>query len=218
MKLISSLLFPATFSGFKNNWQLAWSKKNFKIKSAFTLLQLILLILFVPPFFQFIQNKQGSYFNDFLLNMLQARNMSLYIFLLIYSVIILGIVNIISYPEIILKSFQAYCLLLLMRIICIYLIPLEADRGIISLQDPIIGKYIYKGIEINKDLFFSGHVSTMFLIYLIIPYRFLKFYFLSATILVAFFLLIQHVHYSIDIFASPLFAWLSYKLIFKTLN
>lgn len=215
MKPIVSFFFPANFSECSANWQKEWKHKKFRIHLLLTLVYLIAIIAFVPPFFNFVQARPGITLNDFVLNMLPPRDMSLSIFLLIYFVILLSIINVICWPVVLVKSIQAYCLLMTFRIVCMYLLPLDPEKSIIFLQDPIIGKLIYQGIPISKDLFFSGHVSTMFLLSLIMPYRPLKYCFIAATLLVACFLLLQHVHYTIDIIVAPFMAWLSYFLAFK---
>ncbi|MFC2136330.1 phosphatase PAP2-related protein, partial [Bacteroidota bacterium] len=62
-----------------------------------------------------------------------------------------------------------------------------------------------------KDLFFSGHTSTMFLLFLTAGSKNLRMVFLLLTILVAFCVIIQHVHYSIDVIAAPIGAYIGYK-------
>jgi len=130
-------------------------------------------------------------------------------------VIILTAINLSTSPLLFLKCLQAYCLLVAIRIICLYLVPLDPERLMIPLDDPFVGKLFYNGSVITKDLFFSGHVSTMFLFFLVIPFRTLKYFFLIATILVSVFILIQHVHYTIDVIAAPFVSWVSYRVVQK---
>ena len=214
MKSIVSLFFPASFINFRKDWKAAWQDVSFRWQSVITLVILLIIAAAIPHFFRYVQAKQGYPINDFVLNMLQVRDMSLFIFLLIYSVLLLAIINLVSNPQVLLKTLQAYCLLMLLRIVCMYFVPLEAEKAILPLQDPIIGLIIYAGTPITKDLFFSGHVSTMFLLFLVIPYRKLKYCFLLATMLVAVFILMQHVHYTVDVLMAPVFAWISYRIVF----
>jgi hypothetical protein len=81
----------------------------------------------------------------------------------------------------------------------------------VPLQDPFIGHFFYSNTVITKDLFFSGHVSTLFLIFLVNPIPQLRSFFFFSTILLAILILIQHVHYTVDVLAAPLFAWISFK-------
>lgn len=215
MKFLFTILFPSQFSVFKIAWKEAWSYVAFRFQFFFTLAILALIAMFIPQFFSYIQSVQGYRINDLILNYLPVSNMSLYIFLLIYLVILISMINLGAHPFLFLRLLQAYCLLVMARIFCLYSLPLEPKQSIIPLEDPFVGHLFYKGSMITKDLFFSGHVSTMFLLLLFIPSRFLKITFMIATLLVAAFILIQHVHYTIDVVAAPIFSWICYKVVFS---
>lgn len=210
---VSDIFFPAQFSTFKADWKEALSHNSFIIKLFSALGVLGLIGVFIPSFFGYIQSVQGYQINDLILNEIPVRNMSVYIFLLIYSVIILGIINLINNPVLFIKCLQAYCLLVLIRMVCLYLVPLEPERSIIPLEDPFLAQFFYSGHAITKDLFFSGHVSTMVLLTLALPFFPLKYIFAATTIIVAGLIMVQHVHYSIDVIAAPFFSWLSFWLI-----
>ncbi len=66
---------------------------------------------------------------------------------------------------------------------------------------------------ISKDLFFSGHVATVFLLFLASSGWKYKFYFGLAAIVVAILILIQHVHYTIDVLLAPIFSIASYYIV-----
>ena len=213
MESVFILLIPSKFSELRKSWMEVWSFRFFRIQMTVSLLFLFFLSVFIPYFFSYIQSIKGYAIDDFILNQFQVRDMSLYIFILNYAVLFLTIINLIPKPILFLKCLQAYCLLVVMRVVCMYCLPLDPDRYIIPLEDPFVGRFFYSGYVITKDLFFSGHVSTMFLFFLAIPVRLLKYIFFAATLLVAIFILIQHVHYSIDIIAAPLFSWICYRLV-----
>jgi membrane-associated phospholipid phosphatase len=59
----------------------------------------------------------------------------------------------------------------------------------------------------TKDLFFSGHTATVFLLFLNSQTKLWKNVFLTLTILVGFCVLIQHVHYTVDVIAAPFFGY-----------
>jgi membrane-associated phospholipid phosphatase len=81
----------------------------------------------------------------------------------------------------------------------------------ILLNDPFV-QFFGSGDVLTKDLFFSGHTATLFLLFLISEKKYLKIIFLLCTILVGIAVLLQHVHYTIDVLAAPFFAYASYKL------
>ncbi len=213
MQTVFSILFPAPFSALKTSWKKAWNIASFKRQFILTFTFIAFIAVAIPHFFRFIQNRPGYRLDDIVLNQLPAQDMSWFIFLLIYAVILLSIVNIVSDAFLFLKCMQAYGLLLVLRITCMYFVSLEPEKFIIPLQDPILGYLFYNGSPITKDLFFSGHISTMTLLCFAIPFRPLKYFFIVATLLAAVFILIQHVHYTIDILAAPLFAWLCYYVM-----
>ncbi len=205
-------LFSAPFFTLKDNWKEAWRLPSFKIQATLTISLLAFLAVFIPPFFAYIQSKPGYLINDIILNQLPVQNFSVSIFLLIYSVIILTAINLSTNPFLFLKCLQAYCILVVIRIFCLYMVPLDPERLMIPLDDPFVGRLFYNGTVITKDLFFSGHVSTMFLFFLAVPFRLLKYFFIMATVLVSIFILFQHVHYTIDVVVAPFVSWFSYRL------
>jgi len=63
------------------------------------------------------------------------------------------------------------------------------------------------GSRLTHDLFFSGHVAGEFIMFLFVQDRRVKGILLTSTILVSVFVLIQHVHYTVDVIAAPFFAY-----------
>ncbi len=210
MKKIFSIFFSEQILGYKSNWKEAWNIRSFRLQIISAFVTLLIIASLIPIFFNHIQSVSGYSFNDFILNELEPQDLSLYIFLLIYSAILLSSIHIVASPFLLLKFFQGYALLLIVRIFCIYLVPLEPEKAMIPLKDPFVGRLFYNNIIITKDLFFSGHVSTMSLFVFIVPFRPLKYFLIVTTCLVAFLILVQHVHYTIDVLAAPIFAWLCF--------
>ena len=94
----------------------------------------------------------------------------------------------------------------------ITLFPLEPPAGLIGLVDPLSNFFYGHDKFITKDLFFSGHTSTMFLLYFCLVKPVDKRIALLVTVLVACLLLVQHVHYSVDILGGFVFGWFSWWL------
>jgi hypothetical protein len=177
-----------------------------------TIAILLVVGLFIGDFFQFIEQRRGHRIEDFLLSRIPLINVSFYTFLSIYTAILLSIFSLGWRPVLFLKCLQAYCFLVLMRIATLYLVPLEPELSIIPLQDPFVGYFFYNNSVITKDLFFSGHISMMSLLALVNPDKQIKMVIIILTIITIAFILVQHVHYTVDIIAAPLFSWISYKL------
>jgi hypothetical protein len=91
------------------------------------------------------------------------------------------------------------------------LLPLDPPQTMIPLTDPFV-EYFGTGISLSKDLFFSGHTSTLFLLGLTMQARRWRTFFFFCTAAVACCVLIQHIHYTVDVFVAPFFAYASYRL------
>ena len=94
--------------------------------------------------------------------------------------------------------------------ISITLVALEPPIGLIKLVDPLTGVF-YGEATITKDLFFSGHIATVTLIFLCLEKRNDKIIAFLAVIATAILLVIQHIHYTIDIVASPIITYACFR-------
>ena len=195
-------------------WIASFSNPKFRIKFIFFFFTLLITVSLLPLFFQFIETRKGLVLNDILLNHIPAHNVSLLLFVIIWSVIILSLWRAVNDPPICYLLLSSFTLLTLLRIFCLYLVPLNPPPGLIVLNDPL-SNFFYGSSFITKDLFFSGHTATMFLMYLCLQKKTEKCYALSAAITVAILVLVQHIHYSIDVIAAPVFTYLIFKIARK---
>jgi hypothetical protein len=193
----------------QNAWKLAWGSVEFRRKFIAGLLLLLIILAAFPFFFAVIERKQGLAMKDMVLDRLPAYDVSWLIFFTIWVVGALLIWRAVKKPEMLLHFLWSYVLLCLTRMITISLVPLDPPQQLIPLVDPMSSLYYGTGF-ITKDLFFSGHTATVFLMFLCLEGNKDKAFALGATILTAILLMIQHVHYSIDILAAPLFTYFIY--------
>jgi hypothetical protein len=100
-------------------------------------------------------------------------------------------------------ALMTFCVVNVIRMTTMYLITLEPPSDMILLIDPISASFVYPNSGFAKDLFFSGHVSTMMVLLLIERNRIWFLVKVAATALMALFLAWQHVHYSVDLIAAP---------------
>jgi hypothetical protein len=140
--------------------------------------------------------------------------MSAYIFPLIYATVGLGIYRFVQSPPLFLLFLWGCLFFSLSRIITITLVPLNPPHGLVPLVDPVLVAF-YRHNQITKDLFYSGHTGSVFLIYLILRNKWEKVFALTATVLVAVLLLIQHIHYTIDVVFAPVFVYITFILAKK---
>ncbi len=201
----------------KLNWQLSWRNRSFRYKLFAGAFLITIILICFPYFFQHIEQRNGVVLNDGLLLLIPPYNVSAFIFILIWSSSFFMLLTALRKPEILLTFLIAYIILCLCRIVSILLFPLEAPPGLIELADPLSNSF-YGGPFITKDLFFSGHVATLFLMYLCQPDRFLRYYAMVASILVAILVLVQHIHYTIDVVFAFSFAYACFIASRKLLN
>jgi membrane-associated phospholipid phosphatase len=195
-----------------------WEHKSYIYPFWIVMIVLVILVLSLPNFLIYIQTRtHGVKLDDPVLRHLPSYDCSLYIFTTMYSLV--GIVIYYSWSNSwsFFRFATAYIIMNLLRMSCILIFPLEAPDNLVPLHDPFIN-FMYKSEDVVRDLFFSGHTSTVFLIYLVFRYSGVKWLALLIVISIAIMLLIQHVHYTIDVLGAFPFTYLSYRLsylIFK---
>jgi hypothetical protein len=200
-----------TNTSYKNKWTEEWKLSAFRKRLITVLVTIFIVASINPYFFSYIQHRNGIVLNDWLLNFIPQYDVSVPIFCILWSVILLAICRAVQDPRFLIVAGWTCLLLFVSRIISISLVPLNLPKGLIYLHDPITG-FFYGKQMVTKDLFYSGHTATMFLIYLCLKNKYDKIYALFATIAIAVLLLVQHVHYTIDVIAAPFFTYLLYRL------
>jgi len=199
-------------------WLVAFKDVWFRKKLSVGLILLFGVILLMPSFFHFVESRNGYSFNDILLRTLAPKDVSLFIFICIWSLVLLFIFRSLNDPELFLLYLYCYLFLCLCRFITITAVPLNPPEGLIELRDPI-GNYFYGSKKfITRDLFFSGHTATISLLSFCFRTRIDKTIAALGALLVGCFLLVQHVHYTIDVIAAPFFSALCYLLARKIVN
>ncbi|WP_052732729.1 phosphatase PAP2-related protein [Hymenobacter terrenus] len=171
------------------------------------------LMLVLPQFYHFIQGRRGQLLPDPLLALLPAYDMSGPIFALLYGSTVATLSFLAPRPQLLLRGLWAYCFLQLLRMATLWLVPLEPPVGLLVLHDPVIDHFFDVTTEpIVRDLFFSGHTATMTLLMLVVRGHHWRWAMGLITVAMGTLVLVQRVHYSYDVLAAPLFAWLAYWL------
>ncbi len=194
-------------------WKNAWANQSFKIKAIIGSICLLFILVSFPRFFAIIELRDGIVLNDAVLSKLPSADLSIPIFITIWSTAFLLIRRIIQSPSLFLQFLLCFLFLSIVRIATISFFPLDAPIGLIPLKDPISSLfYGGKDIFITKDLFFSGHTATQFLMFLCLQKKMDKYITGLTSILIAIMVLIQHIHYTIDVFAAFPLTYLVYLL------
>ena len=192
---------------FALSWTDALRSRRFKLLTVGTFAGLIAALLLLNRFLLFNERRSGARLPDPVLRLLPAWDLSWPIFALIYGTLIVTVIHLARQPRPLLVALQAYALLAIVRIAMMYSVPLEAPPEMIMLVDPLVRLFGDGAGNWAKDLFFSGHTSTTFLCALSVRSRPLKLFCFSACASVAMLILLQHVHYTIDVLVAPFIAF-----------
>ena len=198
-------------------WKNAWQDSGYKKKLFGGLIPTIIILILFPVFFQYIEQRNGIVMNDVLLNALPVMNVSIPTFALIWFTAGLTIFRCYQNPQLTIQFIWGFFFLCIARIITISVVPLNPPVNLIPLMDPLSNKF-YGGIYITKDLFFSGHTSTQFLMFLCLTKRTDKTIALISSVLVGVLVLVQHVHYTMDVLAAFPFTYIIFRLAKKVVG
>jgi hypothetical protein len=201
----------------KNNWKQTWSSSIQRAQIIVGSILLVSIFLMLPAFFNLIQARDGYVLNDWVLASIPPHNVSWVIFSIIWGFGLYALWRAIEKPTIYIQYLWTLIFVTMLRVLTISLIALDPPKGLIVLTDPLTGVF-YGESNITKDLFFSGHTSILFLTILCLETKTDKILAGAATLIVAFMLLVQHVHYTIDIVAAPIIVYLVHRFVKYLLN
>lgn len=197
----------------KEKWKEYFKEKNSAITLAVTIIVLLLCLYSLSRFIVFVETRQGVVLDDPVFHWFKAMDLNIVIFALIYGSLIGGIFNlVVNSPKGLVIALQTYAVMVLVRMAMMYVVPLDPPIGTIDLQDPLVF-VVGTGTKITKDLFFSGHTATLFMIFLVTEKKWLKRVFLMNTVLVAVFVVLQKVHYTADVMVAPFVSYGAFKAV-----
>lgn len=163
------------------------------------------------PFLEFHEARVdagGILFNDPVFQFLPVFDCSRFIFSITYGSLLLFLFTNFKTMDLISKLMASYGLLLLIRMITLSLLPLKEPDTLVYLQDPFLNNLIYPG-NIDADLFFSGHTGMVFILFFLVR----KWWYVLLGIVLGILLMVQRVHYSIDIIAAIPVAWFAVRMV-----
>jgi len=203
---------PPPRTRLRDVWAAEWKDRSFRVQAILTAICLPAVLRTLAKFLNGVEERHGVILPDPFLDLFPAVDVNWLTFVIIYGGLFAGIFLLLKHPRNLLLAVQTYILMVLFRIVAMSLVPLDPPMGTIDLRDPFV-QYLGTGRMLTRDLFFSGHTSTLFLIGLSMPVRRLRVLYYCCALAVAACVLLQHAHYSIDVFAAPFFAYGAYRVI-----
>lgn len=188
------------------SWKEALADKVFFYKLILAPGLFLLYSAVTQPIGSYVEGRKGIILHDALLNLIPQYDFSVWVFVVLYGSLLLLVVTHFNQPRVILKVIEMHFLIAVVRQICILLIALEPPQGIIILRDVFLENTVYpRESPLTKDLFFSGHVASVWLYFLAAEKKWIKRLFIISTILMCCMILSMRVHYSYDVYGAFLF-------------
>lgn len=198
----------------RRNWGEFWQNTRRRNEFLVSLALLTTVMLVTLKFLHYNEQRPGVRVADPLLALIPPVDLSVLTFVLLYLGLIATVSLLMAQPHRLLIGIQVYAVYAALRMLSMWLIPLEPPEGMIPLRDPLMF-WAHTGQQLNKDLFFSGHTATMFIFYLVIPRSRTKSLFLVGFIIMAGCLIVQRVHYSVDVLSAPFYCYGALGLVLR---
>ncbi|MDX9789825.1 MAG: phosphatase PAP2-related protein [Candidatus Kapabacteria bacterium] len=197
----------------KEAWTSELGQKGFSYQIILSILSVVIGLFMFTRFLAFVEDNPGIVLPDPILALFNPVDISWFTFIVMYASVVIAIVSLLPAPKSLMLGLQSYTLMLAIRTVAMYSIPLEAPASILPLIDPMVSE-VGVGKLMTKDLFFSGHTATIFIMYLVSEKKSFRLFFLFSTIIIGAAVLIQHVHYTVDVVAAPFFAYGVFRIVF----
>jgi hypothetical protein len=200
------------FASLRDPWRRAWAEPTLRVHLIATPVVLLVVLRTMAWFLVWVEHRPGARLADPLLVLLTPHDATWVVFGLLYVAILLALFDTSRDPRRLVIGVQAYTLMILARLVAMYVTPLDPPTDMIALRDPFV-ETAASGTLLTRDLFFSGHTSTSFLMFLVVKNRRLQPVLLACAAGVAAGVLWQHVHYTVDVLVAPLFAFGSLRAV-----
>lgn len=195
-----------------STWRDEFGNKRFRLILISSVIILVSLLFSLTHFLDYVEAREGVLFNDPILKLFTATDLTWVIFGIIYLSLVAAVFSLLPHPKKLLFAVQLYALMVFIRIIAMYLLPLNPPEGMIELRDPFV-EFFGAGTTLTKDLFFSGHTASLLIFFFTAKNRIFKIIFLVFLVLIAIFVILQKVHYTIDVYAALFFTSASYFIL-----
>ena len=199
------------FDSVYRAWKQAFSDPSFTWKLFLTPGFFFLYSAITQKLGNYVETRDGVQLNDELLQLLPSIDFSVAVFVLLYSSLSIVVLTHLEKPKVILRIIEMHFAVAVLRQLCILLVALEPPAGIIVLRDIFLENTVYpRHSPLTKDLFFSGHVASIWLYFLCAERKYIKYGLAIATVLMSFMILCMRVHYTYDVYGAIVFTTMLY--------
>lgn len=193
-------------------WTSAWREPSFRTAMFAALAMGVVIMVGASVFFDHIGARSGWLPPDPLISGFPPADVTWLTFTVLYGGVLFSVVRAAPHPFLLLRGMHAYAILQLLRMLVMELVTLEPPPDIIPLVDPVTVAFYPGGVPFLKDLFFSGHTATLALMVCISRGTVAQWVMTAATVAVGALVLVQHVHWTMDVLAAPFFVWLAWRM------
>src|SRR4051812_47833871 len=145
-------------------WKQELENKGFRMKLLVTPVLFFIYSAITQHLGNYVEMRHGLQLEDKLLTLFPAFDFSSTIFVLLYTSVATIIIAHLNQPKTILRIIEMHFLVAVVRQICILLVALEPPAHMIVLRDCFLENTVYPhSSPLTKDLFFSGHVASIWI-------------------------------------------------------
>jgi len=204
-------VFRNYLSSIAEEWKSALSNKMFRYKLVLAPGLFFVYSAFTQHLGNYVEMRKGVQLQDKLLTFFPSIDFSTSIFILLYTSMLAIVLAHLNRPRVVLRVLEMHLLVAVVRQACILLVALEPPAGLIVLRDVFLENTVYPpDAPLTKDLFFSGHVASIWIYFLCAERKYLKAYLGIATAIMSFMVLSMRIHYTYDVYGAIFFTTLIY--------
>lgn len=178
-----------------------------------TILAVGVVLIAYAKFLVVVDQRPGVVLADPLLAAFPAQDLTWPIFIILYGSVVVAVTSLLRDPTLFILALRSYATLVAIRMVCMWVVPLDPPLGMIALVDPVVQSVTGASTALSRDLFFSGHTSLLTLMACIMPRPALRILFAICAVMMGCFVLLQHVHYTIDVLVAPMAAYVAVQLM-----
>ena len=110
-----------------DRWRTAWRLRAFRDQFLVSIIGLIITVVVMRIYLGHIELRAGVVLNDPLLSIIPKVELNWITFTLVYSGMLLGLASLVLHPFRLLLTTRALILMILLRIMCLYFLPLDPE-------------------------------------------------------------------------------------------